>query len=297
MPSLWSAHNFRGLRYAPLVRQLQVLSARPWPPRLVHARAVRLLLEAAKRLRPSEQDETPFPHPLVATFLLTGGRSAEILGLEVEDISFDRELVTFRPNEWRRFKTGTSHRAVPLWPQLAEVLKDHVFAAAAPPGRLLFPSLRTGREAMLTDIRKMLDRVAKSAGWERGEIRTKMFRHTYCAARLQTIDNGHPCRRIRLPGNWGTVGSRWFVECMAILAMFGTALRSSNTVQSSTASGLVSASRPSIVATIVTTPLQPTNRNKATSELTHCRRRTYKECARQDSNLRPLAPEANALSS
>lgn len=151
-----------------------------------------LLLEVAKRLRPSEQDETPFPHRLVATFLLTGGRSAEILGLEVEDISFDRELVTFRPNEWRRFKTGTSHRAVPLWPQLAEVLKDHVFAAAAPPGRLLFPSLRTGREAMLTDIRKMLDRVAKSAGWERGEIRTKMFRHTYCAARLQTIDNGAP---------------------------------------------------------------------------------------------------------
>ena len=26
----------------------------------------------------------------------------------------------------------------------------------------------------------------------RGEIRSKMFRHTYCAARLQTLDNGAP---------------------------------------------------------------------------------------------------------
>jgi integrase len=27
---------------------------------------------------------------------------------------------------------------------------------------------------------------------EPGEIRTKIFRHTYCAARLQTLDGGQP---------------------------------------------------------------------------------------------------------
>ena len=45
-------------------------------------------------------------------------------------------------------------------------------------------------EAMVTDFRKLLDAVAERAGWKAGEIRGKMFRHTYCAARLQTLDNG-----------------------------------------------------------------------------------------------------------
>ncbi len=45
---------------------------------------------------------------------------------------------------------------------------------------------------MLTDCRKMLDAVAERAGWKKGEIRTKMFRHTYCATRLQTLDHEAP---------------------------------------------------------------------------------------------------------
>ena len=34
--------------------------------------------------------------------------------------------------------------------------------------------------------------VAARAGWNPGEIRSKMFRHTYCTARLQTLDQGAP---------------------------------------------------------------------------------------------------------
>jgi len=45
---------------------------------------------------------------------------------------------------------------------------------------------------MVTDFRKALDAVAERAGWKRGEVRSKAFRHTYCAARLQTLDNGAP---------------------------------------------------------------------------------------------------------
>jgi integrase len=37
-------------------------------------------------------------HALLATLLLTGGRKSEVLGLELDDISFDRKTVTFRPN-------------------------------------------------------------------------------------------------------------------------------------------------------------------------------------------------------
>ena len=45
---------------------------------------------------------------------------------------------------------------------------------------------------MITDIRKQMDGIAGTAGWQPGEIRTKIFRHTYCAARLQTLDQGFP---------------------------------------------------------------------------------------------------------
>ncbi len=119
-------------------------------------------------------------YELVATFLLTGGSEAEVLGLEVDDVSLDRDVVTFRPNVWRRLKTSTSHRWVPFWPQLREILERDL--ATHPPSRLLFPSYLTGEEAMLTDFRKLLDAVGARACWKAGEIRSKMFQHTYCPA-------------------------------------------------------------------------------------------------------------------
>lgn len=152
-----------------------------------------LLLEAARTYRPVKHGgprPLPFAYELVGTFLLTGGRESEVLGLEVADLSLDRSVVTFRPNAWRRLKTATSHRSVPLWPQLREVLEGYL--AERPPSRLLFPSYRKGEEAMVTDFHKLLDVVAARAGWKAGEIRSKMFRHTYCAARLQTLDRGAP---------------------------------------------------------------------------------------------------------
>src|SRR2546425_4762120 len=143
-----------------------------------------LLLEAARLHDPT------FAYPLIATFVLTGGRESDVLGLEVRDVSTDRKIITFRPNRWRRLKTATSFRNVPLWPQLAEILG--VYLVQRPPARLLFPSYRTGDEAMVTDWRKLLDRIAGRGGWKPGEIRSKMFRHTYTAARLQTLDQGAP---------------------------------------------------------------------------------------------------------
>jgi len=83
-----------------------------------------ILLDVASRTaarRPSLA--CPFLYPLLATFLLTGGRRSEVLGLEVDDVSFDRQLITFRPNGWRRLKRRKSWRTVPLWPQLAGILR------------------------------------------------------------------------------------------------------------------------------------------------------------------------------
>jgi integrase len=165
-----------------------------------------LLLEAARTYQPSApkggRRPVSFAYELVATFLCTGGRESEILGLETGDVSLDRNTVTFRPNGWRRLKTKRSHRTVPLWPQLREILERYL--AERPPTRLLFPSFRTGEEAMLTDWRKLLDVLVARAGAldlvvdghrrraEPGEVRSKCFRHTYTSARLQTVDGGKP---------------------------------------------------------------------------------------------------------
>ena len=69
-------------------------------------------------------------------------------------------------------------------------------ASQSPPGGVLelrtseFRRLREGRRSCspLVDILKLLAAVAVRVGWEPGEIRSNMFRHTYCAARLQTLD-------------------------------------------------------------------------------------------------------------
>jgi integrase len=143
-----------------------------------------LILEAARVVeKRAHGNATPGLHAIVAAFLLTGGRKSEVLGLDVEDVSFDRRKVHFRPNAHRGLKTRTSHRIVPLWPQLEEVLRAHMYGGdSIRTSGLLFPSRAGG---MVGDLRKSLDEVAALA--DVGDIGTRMFRHTYCAARLQTV--------------------------------------------------------------------------------------------------------------
>ncbi|HEY7504632.1 MAG TPA: hypothetical protein VH700_11070 [Gemmatimonadales bacterium] len=105
-----------------------------------------LLLEAARSLPPPATNpdalSTTYAHALVATYLLTGGRHDEVLGLELGDVSFDRRRITFRPNRWRRLKNQQSRRNVPPWPQLEAILREYVFGVRVlQPGTLLFPSV------------------------------------------------------------------------------------------------------------------------------------------------------------
>lgn len=129
---------------------------------------------------------------VIGTMLLTGGRPSEVLGLQVEDVSFERKLVTFRPNEIRgRLKTRGSHRSVPLWPQLAEILGDFLAARGQlVPGEPLFANAEG--VSPVVDVRKGLDAVLARLGWPVGSVRPYAFRHTYCSARLQTLDGGAP---------------------------------------------------------------------------------------------------------
>ena len=166
-----------------------------------------LLLEAARILgeRHRGSNTTPGLRPIIATFLLTGGRASEVLGLDVEDLSLDRGLIHFRPNEHRGLKTRTSIRSVPLWPQLREILQGWMRDRRPPlTDGLLFPAAAGG---IAHDLRKSLDEMASLCGMEPGEVRTRRFRHTYCSARLQTV------QRILKPGGDPTDPAAWeFIE-------------------------------------------------------------------------------------
>ena len=134
-------------------------------------------LDAARRLDAH--------YELIGTYLLTGGRRTEILGLLIGDIDFETGFVHIRPNAHRGLKRQWSERAVPLWPQLREILEPFVGSLEAGPDDLLFPGL-TGR--MITDLRKPLKEISKGAGLP--VPRLTKFRHTYATARLQTTDGG-----------------------------------------------------------------------------------------------------------
>ncbi len=58
----------------------------------------------------------------------------------------------------------------------------------------------------MTDYRKLLGRIADILGWKDRLIRTKMFRHTYCAARLQTLDHGYPVAEFTVAQEMGHGG-------------------------------------------------------------------------------------------
>jgi integrase len=149
--------------------------------------------EAARLISACDKVKTRYVslRTLVSTFLLTGGRLAEVLGLEVGDIDFDRKTVRFRPNQWRPLKAG-DERSVRLWPQLEQELKTYLTATQRI-GGLLFPGRsRTGVEKMLAGkVHSEIVDAAKKAGLGQ-HVTPQVFRVTYCASRLQTLDHGHP---------------------------------------------------------------------------------------------------------
>ena len=161
----------------------------------LEAHEAALLLESARTYVPRVEDGAyPWIYALLATFMLTGGRKSEVLGLEVDDLSLRHRKIYFRPNDWRRLKSKGSKRSVPLWPQLEEILREYLVEREQDGGlgSLLFPSCRGSGERMITDVRKALDHIGERAGFPKGHVRLHMLRHTYTAARIQTCDRGLP---------------------------------------------------------------------------------------------------------
>jgi integrase len=175
------------------------VEARYWEPH-----EVGLLLESARTLPPepaqrgrgsggaATADRFPWLYPLLATAALTGLRKRELFGLLVDDVSFKLGRVFVRPNAFRELKTGSSERHVPLWPQLEEILRAYMLdrERVAPLGSLLFPSHRHQEEKLLDNVDRMLDQVGARVKIEKPRLHA--FRHSYTAARIQTLHAGAP---------------------------------------------------------------------------------------------------------
>ncbi|MFC1530673.1 tyrosine-type recombinase/integrase [Gemmatimonadota bacterium] len=165
-----------------------------------------LLLQAARRAV-VPRDGIPYLYELLATALYTGARKRAVLGLLVGDVNFERGVVHFRPNRWRQLKTPRATRAVPLWPRLraalTEYLANYQEVNGKPPKEeaLLFPSPKTG--VILHDFQKAIDRAAALVGFGKREITPHLLRHTYCATRLQTLDQGLPVSPYRVARELG----------------------------------------------------------------------------------------------
>jgi integrase len=150
-----------------------------------------LLLEAARLFRPKRAElAVPCAYTIVATLLLTGMRPAEGLGLRIEDIDFEHKLIKVKPNRHRRLKNRKSKRLVPLWPQLELILRAYLERRGSPKAGVLFPSPKApGRP--VRHIKRLIHELALRIKFE-GPLSPKVFRHTYCTARLQTTDRGAP---------------------------------------------------------------------------------------------------------
>jgi integrase len=161
---------------------------RPAAGWLESAEGHRLLVAAAELDRTEGWRGIPYLEALIGTALLTGGRRDEVFALLVADINFDAGLVHFRPNEYYpRRKSKHATRTVPLWPQLRHILVPHIGDSTGGP---LFPG-RQGRQ--LRRPRGSLDKVFEQAEIKRPTGKAwHLFRHTYTAMRLQTLDHGAP---------------------------------------------------------------------------------------------------------
>ncbi len=144
------------------------------------------LLDAAARLDREPSRHLPDRQVRLAVLCYTGMRRNEAMGLLVSDVDLDRNLIHVRPNTYRpNLKTATSHRVVPLFSELRALLVPWIGDRRE---GLLFPSTSG---LMYRDIRGLLTGALKAAGIAT-PITVHGLRHTFTAARLQSLDGGHP---------------------------------------------------------------------------------------------------------
>jgi integrase len=123
---------------------------------------------------------------MFATLGMTGIRAGELLGLEVEDLDFERRLIFIRRSAWRgrlqTTKSKASKAALPMPEPLAAILREYLETWRPNPMRLLFMN-RRGRAFNANKVRTLgLHPVLERLGIPRCGLHA--FRHTHSSLLL-----------------------------------------------------------------------------------------------------------------
>ena len=128
----------------------------------------------------------------------TGCRLAEIVGLELNDIEMENELIHIRPNSIRRLKTRNSERTLPLvgYAKIATEL-----AISKSDGKYLFPRYVRSGKCNADHASAALNKWLKK---DFGGLTAHCLRHTF-RDRLRAVEC--PIDMIDQIGGWQSVSS------------------------------------------------------------------------------------------
>jgi integrase len=124
---------------------------------------------------------------ILTTFLYSGGRLKEVLGLRVKDIDFERYLIQFTPNQFRGLKNNETHRRIlPLYPALATILRRHVLMNDLADESLLFTRSCTPGK-MIGQLNAPFAQCCRAASIDSKRYVTRhTLRHTYATTLMYT---------------------------------------------------------------------------------------------------------------
>jgi len=184
----WSARTFRLYRqylksYFDWCIRADYLAANPVDPiqkprlpqslpRCLSQQEARRVLYAARHATWRSDLQRARSEAIVATFLMTGLRRAELLRLRVTDVEFTTATLTVRGGK------GRKDRSVPLHPKLIPILRGYLEAKKRRQrsSEWLFSSLRSAGRLTNKNLYAILRRVAVAAGVK---FTPHMLRHTF----------------------------------------------------------------------------------------------------------------------
>ena len=127
----------------------------------------------------------------------TGCRLAEIVGLRLEDIDLENELIHIRPNSGRRLKNKTSERVLPLVGYARTAMEQAMLQAD---DQWLFPQYIKAGHCYATHASNALNKWLKK---DFGGLTAHSLRHTF-RDRLRAVEC--PMDMIDQIGGWRSVG-------------------------------------------------------------------------------------------
>lgn len=140
-------------------------------PRCLSQEEARRILYAARHITWRSELQRTRSEAIIATFLMTGLRRAELLHLRLTDLDFTRSTLTVRGGK------GRKDRTVPLHPKLVPILRGYLEAKERQRrSEWLFSSLRSPGRLTNKNLYAIVRRIAVAAGVK---FTPHMLRHTF----------------------------------------------------------------------------------------------------------------------